>query len=188
MPRSRSPISSSPKKLSAEPSWQIRRAVAGDEGALALVAAATFLNTYYGIVSRDDMLAHLDAKASRGFFAGWIADRAVKVLIAETVEGATPLGYAALTSPDLPFETDGTDLELRRIYTLAAMQGSGLAAALMGAVMREAAGARRVLLGVNAGNMRARRFYEKQGFAVVGTRQFQVGATLHDDKIYARAV
>jgi ribosomal protein S18 acetylase RimI-like enzyme len=41
------------------------------------------------------------------------------------------------------------------------------------------------LLGVYAGNDRARAFYQKQGFTEVGERQYQVGATLCDDVIYA---
>jgi ribosomal protein S18 acetylase RimI-like enzyme len=43
-----------------------------------------------------------------------------------------------------------------------------------------------MLLGVYGGNARAQRFYVKQGFQVVGTRRFRVGATLHDDLIFAR--
>ncbi|MBN8807370.1 MAG: hypothetical protein J0I47_03905 [Sphingomonas sp.] len=35
------------------------------------------------------------------------------------------------------------------------------------------------------GNVRARAFYEKQGFVPVGQRQYQVGATLCDDVIHA---
>ena len=48
-----------------------------------------------------------------------------------------------------------------------------------------AMGRRRVLLGVYARNDRARAFYEKQGFAKVGERQYRVGASLCDDVIYA---
>jgi ribosomal protein S18 acetylase RimI-like enzyme len=51
-----------------------------------------------------------------------------------------------------------------------------------------AAGARRMLLGVFADNVRARAFYERQGFAVVAERRFKVGATWCDDRVYARDV
>ena len=46
----------------------------------------------------------------------------------------------------------------------------------------------RVLLGVWDQNSRARAFYERQGFEVIGARQFMVGTTLHDDPVYARAI
>ncbi len=49
-------------------------------------------------------------------------------------------------------------------------------------------GSIRMLLGVFAGNHRARAFYERQGFAIVAERRFKVGATLHDDMVYARAI
>jgi ribosomal protein S18 acetylase RimI-like enzyme len=47
-------------------------------------------------------------------------------------------------------------------------------------------GASRLLLGVFAGNRRACAFYERQGFAVTEARRFKVGATWHDDFVYAR--
>ena len=46
-------------------------------------------------------------------------------------------------------------------------------------------GATRMLLGVYGKNLRAHRFYEKQGFVRIGERQFLVGVTLHDDFVYA---
>ena len=60
----------------------------------------------------------------------------------------------------------------------------------MARALEDAAAARRnrVLLGVWDQNTRARSFYERQGFKVIGARQFMVGTTLHDDPVYARAV
>lgn len=49
-----------------------------------------------------------------------------------------------------------------------------------------AMGKTRLLLGVLGRNARARAFYERQGFEVVGTRQYRVGSALCDDVIYAR--
>ena len=51
-----------------------------------------------------------------------------------------------------------------------------------------AAGRNRVLLGVWEGNGRARAFYERHEFAVIGARQFMVGTTLHEDPVYARSL
>ena len=60
---------------------------------------------------------------------------------------------------------------------------AGLAAALVGASVEAARdrGARSVWLGVNQQNARANRFYEKQGFAQVGTKRFLVGERYEDD-------
>ena len=88
----------------------------------------------------------------------------------------------------LPVEPRDGDIELKRIYTLAPLHGGGLGAALMARAVDDAraAGRRRMLLGVYGGNARAQRFYGKQGFAIVGERRFLVGATWHDDLIFAR--
>jgi ribosomal protein S18 acetylase RimI-like enzyme len=47
-------------------------------------------------------------------------------------------------------------------------------------------GVRRVWLGVNQKNQRAQRFYTKNGFAVTGTRTFQLGARRENDYVMAR--
>ena len=76
---------------------------------------------------------------------------------------------------------------MRRIYVLAAFQGTGLGPALLDAAIgaARAAGSGRMLLGVHVDNLRARRFYERCGFAVIGQRTFQVGTATFDDPIYA---
>jgi ribosomal protein S18 acetylase RimI-like enzyme len=55
----------------------------------------------------------------------------------------------------------------------------------MEAAIAEAAatGAGSVWLGVNQQNMRANRFYEKQGFVLRGTRFFQVGDSTEADYV-----
>jgi GNAT superfamily N-acetyltransferase len=112
------------------------------------------------------------------------------VTIAEHASGAAPVGYSVLVPPDLPLELEAGDLELRRIYTLGITRGTGLGHALMARAIADARAlaASRVLLGVYGGNARARAFYEREGFAVIGERRFLVGATWHDDVLYARSV
>lgn len=189
MPRSRSPISSSPKKSLADPAWRVRAAGPADADALSLVASATFLDTYAGSLDGSDMVAHCAAKNRPETFADWASDPRDAVLIGEIVPGYAPVGYAVLTSTvDLPVPSETGDIELRRIYALSRMHRSGLGPALMRSAIDAAAalGSKRILLGVWGENHRAHRFYERQGFAVIGTRQFRVGAVVHDDLVYAR--
>ena len=190
MPRSRSPISSPPTKLSADLNPALRRATAEDAAALSLVACATLLDTFAGILSGADLVAHCAANNTPAKFAGWADDAESVVTVAEAANGGAPVGYSVLTMPDLPIEIAEGDIELRRIYTLSRVHGSGLGAALMARALDDARalGKSRVLLGVYGGNARARAFYERQGFTLAGTRQFRVGDTLHDDVVYARAV
>ena len=154
------------------------------------MASATFLDTFAGILTGADIVAHCAANNAPEKLARWIADPASVVTLAEAATGGAPIGYSVLTGPDLPVAIDADDIELKRIYTLSRFHGLGLGAALMTQAIADARalGKRRVLLGVYGANDRARRFYERQGFALAGTRRFQVGDTWHDDVVYARSV
>jgi ribosomal protein S18 acetylase RimI-like enzyme len=170
--------------------WTLRRAEQAHAAALALVAGAAFLEAFAGVLDGADIVAHCAAKSSAAAFATWIADPASVVVLAEARQGAAPLGYTVLTAPDLPVEPRDGDIELKRIYALAPTHGGGLGPALMERALGDARalGRKRVLLGVYGGNARAQRFYAKQGFAVIGTRRFLVGASWHDDLVFAREV
>lgn len=168
--------------------WRLRRAGPADAAALSLVASATFLEAFAGVLRGNDIVAHCLTNNAAAKFERWTTEDVV--VVAEHEEGTAPIGYIVLTTPDLPVDPDPGDLELKRIYALTATHGTGLGPALMARALSDAAavGKRRVLLGVYGGNARARRFYEREGFAVVGERRFRVGDTWHDDLVYARKV
>lgn len=151
------------------------------------MAAATFLQTYHHLIPAVDLVAHTRDKCSAAVFAKWAEDTASAVFYAGADCTDAPLGYAVLTTPDFPAGTGPADIELRRIYTLATTHGAGLGPALIAAALAEARkrGHARVLLGVQPDNARARRFYERNGFRVVGGRVFTVGTQRFTDPIYA---
>ncbi len=78
--------------------------------------------------------------------------------------------------------------ELSKMYVLPHRHASGAAAALMERALAVAAdwGVPRVWLGVNRKNQRAQRFYLKSGFAISGTRTFQLGADVESDYVMTR--
>lgn len=164
--------------------WTIRPATKTDAAALALVAQATFLEAYAALTSIEDMLAHAERYNSKAGFEVAL-DGGARVWIAEAEGTRAPLGFAMLTTPDLP-GAGPDDIELKRIYVLDRCQGQGLAGALFQTVLQASKGHARLLLGVNRDNERAQGFYRKQGFAIAGTRTFTVGATTYDDYIYAK--
>lgn len=170
--------------------WRLRPATAEDASALSLVACATFLETYAGIVSAADMLHHCATRCSPEHFGRWAADPDVAVTLAEHVDGAAPLGFTALTPPDFPIAFGPGTIELRRIYVLTTAHGSGLGPALMDHAIEDARalGKTQLALGVHPGNGRARAFYERHGFRIVGERRFQVGEALFTDPVYARVI
>jgi len=165
----------------------LRRASVDDAPAVSLIAGASFLATFAGVLDGADIVAHVANNSAPARFAAWAADPNSIVTLAEHPRGAAPVGYSLITVPDFPIPTDGDDTELRRIYTLPLAQGTGLGTALMDRAVADARtmGKRRLLLGVLGSNTRARAFYERHGFAIAGRRQYRVGATLCDDFIYA---
>jgi GNAT superfamily N-acetyltransferase len=150
---------------------------------LALVGSASFLEAFAGVLEGEDILAHCRNQHSVAKYTAWLAEPETRACLGE-VKGA-PVGYALLLEPDLPVATTLGDLELKRIYVLHRFQGTGMGSALMrwSMEMARTLGKKRLLLGVHDGNRQAISFYERHGFAQVGTRQFQVGKTICSDFI-----
>lgn len=172
--------------IHAPADFRVRPAVAADAAAIALVAQATFLDSYANIVPVADLLPFLEAEHSAAAYARYLGGYA-QLWLAEATRTGAPLGYAMVTPCDLP-GTQAGDIELKRIYALPATHGSGLGAALMAVAVEAArsAGHARILLGVHRGNARALAFYARQGFAAIGTRTFSVGASDFHDLVLAR--
>ena len=165
----------------------IRPADASDLGRLALVGAATFLETYAGNVDGADIVAHAGEAHSTEAYRALLAGPDARAWLAEVAPGGAPVGYAVLTRPDLP-ESQPGDLEIRRIYVLAPLQGRRIGVRLLNEAIAaaQAAGARRVLLGVYAVNEGALAFYTRCGFRRVGMRDFVAGRRTYHDFVLAR--
>lgn len=168
----------------------IRECAPGDEAALALVGQATFLETYAGQLPAADIISHCRTEHGEAAYAAWLAKPGYRLWLAEMEEGGAPIGYAALTPPDLPVPTGEKDVELKRIYLLNRFHGTGLGARLMTTAMdaAAAAGFGRMLLGVFGANTRAIAFYGRQGYVEAGVRKFRVGANEYDDLVLARSL
>ena len=164
----------------------IRKAAVSDAAALALVGAATFLESYAGVVDGRDVVDHCRRQHSPEAYARWLADEAYAIWLATIEPGEAPVGYLMLGRADLPLaDLAPTDLEVKRIYVLGRFQRSGLGRALMQQAKDEARrqSAHRLLLGVYSQNDRAIAFYQREGFITVGTRTFQVGRNQYHDLI-----
>ena len=169
--------------MSASPTVNIRLALPADAPALALVGAATFLESYSGVIDGAALMRHCAQKQTQTVYAAALADPAQALWIAEADPGAAPVGYLHLAAPDLPVQTGAGDLEIKRIYVLDKFQRDGLGAQLLAACEAEARrrGAARLLLGVYKGNAKALGFYERTGFLRCGERSFDVGGEVYQD-------
>jgi ribosomal protein S18 acetylase RimI-like enzyme len=163
----------------------LRDCVPGDEEALAVVGAATFLETFAGLLEGPDILAHCRVQHAATQYAGWLADPDYKLCLAE-LKGA-PVGFTVLSPPDLPVALTEDDIELKRIYLLHRFHGGGLGRRLLEWSMAQArsSGRKRLLLGVKADNTTALAFYDRVGFVRIGERKFLVGSVWCDDYIFA---
>jgi len=172
--------------MSAPLSWRLRPAGPKDVDRLSLIGAATFLESFADVIGGEAITTHCLVANGAESYRSYLANGA-RAWLAEIEPGGAPIGYALLTQPDLPGMEEG-DIELKRIYTLSRFHGGGLGAALMQAAVEAAIGqgAKRLLLGVYAGNDRANAFYAKQGFRQIATRQFNVGGQICDDFVLAR--
>ena len=166
--------------------WAIKRAGKEDCDDLALIGAATFLETFAGILSGRAIVAHCRREHSADAYSGQF-DKGAHALLALLQPDDAPVGFALIAAADLPGMRDG-DVELKRIYVLSRFHGAGLGAALMDRAVSVAKGedAKRMLLGVYAENERAIAFYRKKGFDPIAVRQFDVGGTSYDDVVLAR--
>ncbi|MBZ6377989.1 GNAT family N-acetyltransferase [Pacificimonas flava] len=166
----------------------LRPAQSGDAARLSLIGQATFLESFADVLPGSDVIKHCLEQHSRADYEARLSGEGHALWLAELPKGA-PIGYAALSPPDLPtVEAQAGDVELKRIYVLSRFHGTGVARSLMAASLRQARewGCGRLLLGVYGRNGRAIRFYQKNDFAIIGARKFQVGENVYDDVIMGR--
>jgi ribosomal protein S18 acetylase RimI-like enzyme len=178
--------------MTAPPDITIRRAATGDEHALGAIGMATFLESFVRDIPGADLIKHCytqhSVEAYRGFLNG--DDPRYACWLAEYKATGAPIGYAVTCPPDMPVEVGAKDIELKRIYVFSSFHGSGAGKRLNDAVDTHARAmkAPRLLLGTYEENRRAIAFYAREGYAQIGTRQFQVGDKLFDDIVMGKTL
>jgi ribosomal protein S18 acetylase RimI-like enzyme len=169
----------------------IRLATPEDVPALARLAEETFCETFVEGFAvgypEADLKAFLKASYAPEKVAGWIADAAAQVLVAEAEgEGGRLIAYAHAGDNDLPYaHARPGDGELKRLYVRREAQGTGLGRVLLERSL-EWFGARPVLIGVWRDNLKAQRLYRHYGFETVGEYFFMVGEVADPEFILRR--
>lgn len=171
----------------------INPAVIDDAPDLAALAALTFPLACPPTLTHTDIAAFIEAELQPSHFRTYILTPGTQVLLARD-SAADPVGYI------LAISGRGTDrqasagvrgthpLYLSKCYTAPRTHGTGLAQRLLSFLVDVslACGHDSLWLGTNNDNMRARRFYEKSGFTIIGTRDFVVGGQTCRDVVYER--
>ncbi len=165
----------------------LRTPTVADADAIAALMATCFTATFGHLYDPADLATFLDGLTP----ARWRAELADPDFVFTLAEqDGTPVGFAKLGPPSLPVAPTGPMIELRQLYLLGSQQGTGLAVRMMDWVIAtaRARGAAEVFLSVYVDNHRARRFYERYGFAKVGRYTFMVGNHADEDDLMRLAL
>jgi diamine N-acetyltransferase len=158
-----------------------------DAAALDRIFNTTFCETFGHLYRSEDLNAFLSGFGLSDWQAQ-LGDPAYAFRIAE--EDSEPVGYVKLGPLKLPVETDRPAILLDQLYVLKAHHGAGIAHALMDWALDQAVrrGAEEMYLTVYIDNHRARRFYDRYGFEVVGSYAFMVGSHADEDVIMRKVL
>lgn len=159
-----------------------RDATPGDAAALRALFAESFVETFGHLYRPEDLQEFLRGNSLAKWEAN-LSDPEIAIRVAE--QDGELAGFIELAPKKLPYESDARALELRRLYLKSTAHGLGIADVLMKWVLAEAAArsAEELVLSVYVDNHRARRFYDRYGFEVVGKYDFMVGNHADEDLI-----
>lgn len=169
----------------------IRQAAAEDAKLLTDLAYTTFWDAFahHPKNAPDDLNHYMRQAFSLEQISAELADEKSIFLIAE--QENEPAGYAKIVIDKIePGITAERPVELSRLYSHQKFLGQGVGQQLMDACFERAlAEGRDVMwLGVWEYNPRAQRFYEKNGFRVVGSHTFVLGSDPQTDLLMQREI
>jgi len=132
--------------------------------------------------SRDLQSLYISKHLSAHNFSQYLSSKKHKVWVA--LEGKEVVGLAVM-------EVISSDLAmLSKLYVLPSFQGKGLALALYNTLLNYViiSGFKKLNLSVYSGNLKAKSFYETQGFILLKKCDFAMETELHEDHIYELSV
>lgn len=167
----------------------IRQAVIEDAKLLTDLAYTTFWDAFahHPKNAPDDLNHYMRQAFNEEQIAAELSDLRNIFLIAEIADEAA--GYAKIIMDNIePGITAERPVELSRLYSHQKHLGQGVGQGLMEACFDRARAENRdvMWLGVWEFNPRAQRFYEKNGFRIVGSHVFQLGKDAQTDLLMQR--
>ena len=170
-------------------SIEIREAGVDDAKVLTDLAYTTFWDAFahHPKNAPDDLHHYMRQAFNIDQITAELGDDKSIFLIAE-LDGE-PAGYAKIIVDAIePGISADRPVELNRLYSHQQFLGKGIGQALMDACLTRAKEDNRdvMWLGVWEYNPRAQRFYEKNGFRVVGSHVFQLGEDAQTDLLMQR--
>lgn len=166
----------------------IRRASGRDAGVLSAISRDTFVETFGHLYAPDDLAVHLDKAYRVDAYAPALDELGCAAWLLED-DGGHAQGYAFVGPCTLPHaEVVPGDLELKRLYVRAALQGGGWGGRLFAQALdwMQANAPTALWLGVFSENEGAQRFYRRHGFDKVGEYLYAVGSARDREFIFRR--
>jgi len=184
----------------------IRSARVSDAAEISSLVGRTWSHLFKDTVSPSDLEAYLTGPLSVAQLEADIDNPRMRLIVASTSKpDPAPLSSADKAGPkddlllgvaqlvlgstiDCLTLTD--PVELQRLYVSVDHHGSGVAKLLLERAESTAReeGAKSMWLGMYEDNPRAKGFYEKVGFKVVGEKTFMVGTTKRRDLVFEKAL
>lgn len=168
----------------------LRGATPADAPAISRLATDSFIAKFGELYSAKNLAAFLAENLSESAIAAELVNPDRLYRLAER-DGAM-VGYCKLgLTCGFPDHARGNRvLELKQLYTAAAVTGGGIGGALMDWAMAEfaARGADEVQISVYSENPGAHRFYQRYGFEKIADITFKVGDQLDPEFLFAQLI
>lgn len=147
----------------------VREAALSDASALAEILVSSWKSAYSGLIPSDDLAKNTDISYRTEMFKKMLADPRGDFYIA--LDDAVPCGHIMFSKSS---DADLSDCaEIVAVYALQEYWGKGVGKVMMQTALEaiKEQGFKNTSLWVLKANLRARRFYEKFGFAPDGTEK-----------------
>lgn len=174
-------------------SVSIRKAKSTDVHELVPLAGRTFPLACPPEMEPAAIEQFIAAELNAEVFNAWLADDQAYVLVA--TDGAMLVGYTVCLNRQLPENATLTEslpadttAMMSKFYVHPEFHGAGVSKKMMSHLLEQyvTSDQQWLWLGTNVANARAIAFYERAGFAQIGTRSFDVGGTMAQDVVMAR--
>ncbi len=161
---------------------RIKVACTKDTASLSKLGETTFTQTYASYNNKKNFQKYLQESFSEDSTRKQLEDNGNFFLLAQLDHKS--IGYAKLKENNKPFHDKTINaVELERIYVLKEYQGGGVGKTLLDNCIAFAQLRKYPVmwLGVWEQNLKALKFYQKQGFVVFGSHKFNLGDEEQND-------
>ena len=162
------------------PAFSIKHATVADIPEIIAIQEKTWEPTYGEILSKDQ----IDYMFNKIYSPGALKEQMLTGQhFLMLLNGANPEGFASVA------EEEPEKFKLHKIYVLPSTQGTGAGKFLLQAAENYVSGAGGKVLALNVNRYnKAKSFYEKQGYAIVGEKDIPIGPYWMNDFILEKVL